>query len=535
MSDKSGTAARSAGSGKIKGSERKTRTEILHIGGMTCANCERTIERGLRKLGGVAEASVSYGRGTARVVFDDSIELADIKKTIQDMDYSVLSSEALPGAEERFDMRQLLGVICLVFAAYIFAQRPGAGIFNLFPQAEKGMGYGALFVVGLLTSVHCIAMCGGINISQCLDSHSSGDCGKKTCGAAYSSLRPSLLYNAGRVVSYTVAGGLVGALGAVVSFSGAARGLVQLAAGVFMVIIGVNMLGILSPLRRLTPRLPKFVTDRVERGKGGRGPLYVGLLNGLMPCGPLQAMQLYALYTGSVLQGALSMFVFSLGTVPLMFGLGAFSALLSKKFTARVMKIGASVVIIMGVVMFSNGMALSGLSGFAGLDGFDSPGVQPVAVSQGAAAEAFSSGAPGDVQLVNTPLGSRGYPSITVRAGTPVRWTISAAKGTINGCNNTIIIPAFNLEKRLSVGDNVIEFTPAKSGVYRYSCWMGMIRGKITVVDGDLPAGTGESPTSLAPSGLLGVVSAAEANEPGIGGDFDDDEPQDSGGCLCCF
>lgn len=87
----------------------------------------------------------------------------------------------------------------------------------------------------------------------------------------------------------------------------------------------------------------------------------MGMLNGLMPCGPLQAMQLYALSTGSFAQGALSMFVFSLGTVPLMFGLGALSSFLSARFTGVMLKASGAMVIFLGVVMLNNGLSLYGL------------------------------------------------------------------------------------------------------------------------------------------------------------------------------
>ena len=74
--------------------------------------------------------------------------------------------------------------------------------------------------------------------------------------------------------------------------------------------------------------------------------------------------------------------------------------------------------------------------------------------------------------------------TITVQAGIPVRWTIHAEPGTLNGCNNRIIIPEYGrMQKKLELGDNVIEFTPARSGAFLYTCWMGMIRGRITVVD----------------------------------------------------
>jgi sulfite exporter TauE/SafE len=322
-----------------------------------------------------------------------------------------------------------------------------------------------LFLIGILTSFHCVAMCGGINLSQCLPQSGAGPA------------RSAFLYNLGRVTSYTVIGGLVGALGGVITFSGELRGIVQLIAGVFMVIMGVNMLGIFPALRKLQPRLPAALTARVNREKGqSNSPLVVGLLNGLMPCGPLQAMQLYALSTGSPLAGAASMFLFSLGTVPLMFGLGALSSLLSRKFARKVMTAGAVLVTVLGLTMFSQGAGLSGWSP-AGLSGL----ISGATVTSEAAAP---DGAIVDgVQIVNSTLAAGGYPKITVRAGVPVKWTIDAPKGTINGCNNRMQIPEYGIEHQFKTGENVIEFTPATTGRFPYSCWMGMIRSSITVIN----------------------------------------------------
>ncbi|MBP5623054.1 MAG: sulfite exporter TauE/SafE family protein, partial [Thermoguttaceae bacterium] len=70
-------------------------------------------------------------------------------------------------------------------------------------------------------------------------------------------------------------------------------------------------------------------TASTRASSSRRSSLVIGLLNGLMPCSPLQSMQIYALSTGSIIRGALSMLLFSLGTVPLMLGLGVFSGKLN--------------------------------------------------------------------------------------------------------------------------------------------------------------------------------------------------------------
>jgi plastocyanin domain-containing protein len=250
-----------------------------------------------------------------------------------------------------------------------------------------------------------------------------------------------------------------------------------------MVIMGINMLGIFPWLHKITPRMPKFISRGVNSQKRkSNSPLIVGLLNGLMPCGPLQAMQIYALSTGSAVSGALSMLAFSLGTVPLMFGLGALTAALGKKFTRNVMTAGAALVVLLGLSMFTQGWALSGFS----LGSVPSLAATKEEVSKPAIANG--------VQTINSTLQSGRYPAITVSAGVPVKWVIEAPQGSINGCNNRMIIPEYKIEHQFKTGENIIEFTPTKSGKFSYSCWMGMIRSSITVVDdGSAPAGDAQS------------------------------------------
>lgn len=255
----------------------------LHIGGMTCINCQNKIEAGLGSLPGVEDVSVSYQSGTARLSYDAGrVSYAQIEQTIRSLGYEVLSRE------ERPDIVRSASILAIIIALYVLLQR--FGVLNLLVPsqlADSGMGYGALFIVGLLTSVHCVAMCGGIGLSQCLP-------GEETKGGAV--FLPSLLYNLGRVASYTAVGFLLGLLGMAVGGNGSGipvllQGILKLFAGVVMVIMGINMLGVFPWLRRLTLSMPKSITRAVnaERVKTRR-PFVVGLLNGLMPCGPLQSM-----------------------------------------------------------------------------------------------------------------------------------------------------------------------------------------------------------------------------------------------------
>jgi len=189
-----------------------------------------------------------------------------------------------------------------------------------------------------------------------------------------------------------------------------------------------------------------------------------------MPCGPLQAMQIYALGTGSFLAGAGSMLFFSLGTVPLMFGFGAISSFLSGKFTHRMMKVSAVLVMILGVIMLSRGFNLSGFN-FVNNITYAASNSSNIAKVEGA------------VQTVTTKLESGRYTPFIVQKGIPVKWTIQASANDINGCNETITVPKYGISKKLIPGDNLIEFIPDEDGNIPYTCWMGMISSNINVVD----------------------------------------------------
>jgi sulfite exporter TauE/SafE len=322
-----------------------------------------------------------------------------------------------------------------------------------------------LFVVGMLTSVHCVAMCGGIALSQSVGAGIAGAEGNRK------KLMPGFLYNGGRVVSYTIVGGIVGALGAAFSFSPVLKGIIAAAAGLFMILLGLKMLGLLSGLpRRIIPAPLGRAVGRFSSALGKRGPFAVGVLNGLMPCGPLQTMQLYALGTGGFVAGALSMFIFSIGTVPLMLAFSFAAAFIPKKLVPAMVKASAVLVMFLGLMTLGRAAALSGIA-------------IPETPSLGTAGGFVKATVLDGAQTVLTDFGSSGYyMPFAVQAGIPVKWTIRVAAEGLNGCNNPITIPSYGIRKTLVPGDNLIEFTPNKEGVIVYTCWMGMISSRIMVV-----------------------------------------------------
>lgn len=369
-------------------------------------------------------------------------------------------------------------VLAAIGAALLVAHALGlTGVFLAFPTVGSATTYPALFAVGLFTSLHCVAMCGGLNLSQSLASPDQESAFPKETPSlqtsrrhtALQTLRPNALYNLGRLISYSAIGGVLGLLGSAFALSAQTRAVIGVAAGAFMVAMGLTLMGILRPgvLSRLLPSGAVRGIARATASLRQRGPFLLGLVNGLMPCGPLQAMQVYAVTTGSAAAGALSLFAFCLGTVPLMFVAGSVISALKARWRRGLMRVGGAMLVVFGLVATSNGASLLGIGTFG-------------ALQHGSDAVVAAAGADG-VQRATVEVDYGSFQDVRLKAGVPAELTFHVPEGKLIGCNSSLSIPAFDIHADLSTGDTVVSFTPTQAGTYPYACWMGMIKATITV------------------------------------------------------
>jgi len=465
--------------------------EKIKIFEMTCTSCENRVEKAVRQLEGVIYAKASYSGQYMEIEYDDDLcGMNNIKDAVKNAGYSTEGSKDC----------KFMGILIIAVGVVLLGLKTGG--FDMEAKLTNA-SYAVLFIVGVLTSLHCVGMCGGIMLSQSLSKKSKN---------RFEAIQPALLYNIGRVISYTILGGLIGALGSVFTLSIAAKAAVQIFAGAFMIIMGLNMAGF-SAFRKFQIKLPQFACK--AKSKSG-SPLIVGLLNGLMPCGPLQTMQLFALGTGSAAKGALAMFVFSIGTVPLMLTFGALSGLLSKGYTKKILKFSGVLIIVLGLIMGNRGLALAGINinpitAFASNSaGSSNPYVAKATLQDG-------------IQIINMTADNNGYApnAFYVQKGIPVRWIIDGKE--LNSCNNAIVARGLNLERKIKKGENIIEFTPGDKDI-NFSCWMGMISGVIKVVDNLDSVDTSKAdpslpPQSTGPSCCAVPIEEDEPSRPGIYGD----------------
>ena len=343
------------------------------ISGMTCEHCEKRVREALEAVPGVASASVDLGSGLATVSFSSPVDDAALLAAVESAGYGAAPAAASAHARRLSAFVGFLAVLAGVIAVgWALRHAFSIDLLAFIPELDASATLGALFVAGLLTSLHCAGMCGAMALGGTLGAR-SGNLTRSLRGddltrSSRSGWFAALAYNAARVASYAVVGAIVGAAGAVLSPGPAFRGAVQVVAGCAMLLLAARMLGLLSfhlPKLAFVPRVPS-ATLRHSTLRAA----VLGLATGLMPCGPLQAMQLWALGSGSAVRGALGMAVFGLGTAPLLFAFGAVASSLAKR-RALLSRIAAALLVALAAGMVLRGLRAWGIDPAPGVAAWD--------------------------------------------------------------------------------------------------------------------------------------------------------------------
>lgn len=418
----------------------------IKIDGIHCVNCENTIKYAL--LSDKKVKRVSFDGFIASITCEDNTKEESFINVINDLGYYTCKeyiSNDISNLKDNIRAKEFILIFLSVIILFIVIYKIfGYNVFNMIPTIDNNVTYGMLFITGLLTSVHCISMCGSINLVATINKENKR------------SIKRPLLYNCGRIISYTVIGGIVGFVGKVISFNNIIIGIVIIIASVIMLLMSLTMLNVI-----------KFRFSFIKYKFNNRSPFIIGLLNGLIPCGPLQAMQVYALSTGSVLKGALSMMLFGLGTVPLMLFTGIIFSSVKGKTKILINKIASVLILILSLVMLNRGLLSLNIDLFKNNNYKD---YVKTSIKDG-------------YQDIEFDLDYDNYKDIIVQKDIPVRIIINVSKDKLTGCNNEIVINEYHIKKKLEVGKNIIEFTPNEVKTISYTCWMDMIKNNIKVID----------------------------------------------------
>ncbi len=222
---------------------------------------------------------------------------------------------------------------------------------------EHTLGFFSIFLIGLFSSFgHCIGMCGGFVMTYSLKIHTAG-----TPSSFWQRFYPHLLYNSGRILTYTFLGFFFGLLGEtlkVILQVAHFQGTLEMVAGSIMVLMGLD-LGGWFPLSKggYLPGFHWFISgiQRLIQRVNRRNTFQLGLALGFIPCGLVYAAGASAAASGSAIKGALLMLTFGLGTIPALILVALSTQWFSTTLRQRFLKVATVLVIILGLFTIYRG------------------------------------------------------------------------------------------------------------------------------------------------------------------------------------
>ncbi len=432
------------------------------IRGMHCASCEILIGESLKDLPGVSQVKVDQKRGEAEIYYRDGQPSdKDIRRKVQDAGYDVGQKDKLPWLSTNArDYRELIDAGLILFAIYFIAK--WLNLFNLDVGGSENSGVIVALFVGLVAGVStCMALVGGLVLSL-----SARHAELHPEATSLQKFRPHLYFNLGRILGFAALGGVIGYLGSAFRPSTNLLGFLTMVIGGVMIFFGLKLVEIFPVLKDKSITLPAgiariFGLHKDVKEYSPKSSVMLGALTFFLPCGFTQAMQLFAVSTGSFWSGFAIMGLFAIGTAPGLLGIGGLTSIFKGR-KARIFFMTAGLaVIILGWTNIVNGSRLLNF------------GSTPVA-------EVVSTSEVQEVRM--TQLGNGYSPNVfTVVKGKTVRWIIDSKVSY--SCAASIVMPKYGISRTLSPGENIIEFTPTEVGEIPFSCSMGMYRGKFIVTD----------------------------------------------------
>lgn len=324
-------------------------TYKFHVSGTHCASCKILVEDILNEQEFIQNARVDLKREVVEIETDSDLDpekLAEILTEKLKVNGYTLSIEKAAVEKQGDDV--------------IWKALPiGLGILMLFFLLQKSgvlnLGIGGQttpvtsFLIGLIASVSsCLALVGGLVLS--LSAKISQD--------DISDTKTFLLFHAGRIISFAILGGVLGAMGNAIGINFTLTAILGLLAALAMLLLGLNLVGVFTRNKIALPSGLFNFLRKIEHKTFT--PLILGFATFFLPCGFTQSMQLSALGSGSFGSGMLLMLAFALGTLPMLLLLSFGSASFAHGKYAPLFFKSAGVVVI-GLGLFALLANLAGL------------------------------------------------------------------------------------------------------------------------------------------------------------------------------
>lgn len=444
---------------------------------MHCAACELLIEQSLSKVPGVisTKASLADRKVIIKSQKGKSLTLADYNIELKKLGYLLTSQ---PVGQIVWDQNMFLkaGLVLAILAIItLLAKLKG---FHAFTSVSETSSLFAFFIFGLAAGLSsCAALVGGFLLSLSKQWNSAYGGNSLTQRSV-----PFVMFNVGRLASYALLGGLLGAIGGIIQFSIGFTAFFILIVSIFMVIIGLQMLGV-AWANRIRFQLPISVAKSISSTKNFNGkymPFLAGASTFFLPCGFTLLAQTIALTTGSFITSSIIMFVFALGTLPSL-GVISFSSMKFQthpSFAGAFNLIAGILIVVFGLYNINSQLVVLGMPNLTTLTSrtFNIKGASPAGqTADGLGSEIVTLQGKSHQNVHMKAKELDYYPSsLTLQSGIPT--TLYIKNDHVVGCAQAMSLRGlYNDIVLLNQPTAKVTFTP-KKGTYYISCSMGMVR-----------------------------------------------------------
>lgn len=333
------------------------------------------------------------------------------------------------------------------------------------------MDLGLIFITGLTTGgLTCLAVQGGLLMTALAQGKSIDD---KSLTLRDSAL-PVSAFLIAKLIAYAIFGLLLGALGSAFRITPTIQGIMQVLAGLLMIVTAFALLDVHPIFRYFQITPPKFITKRIRtqaKSDALFAPAILGALTVFIPCGTTQAMMILAMSSASPLAGMAIMVAFILGTVPIFFILGFGATQLRGRMQSAFAVVTATLVLILGLLAFDSGLVL--------LDSPVTPSRIVLALANPDPPAASANVVDGRQEFYVT-ADYYGYsPNVLLaQKGMPIR--LNMITEDARGCELAFTIPSLGIGLMLPMtGTTPIDIPATDVNEIRFACSMGMYTGVI--------------------------------------------------------
>lgn len=339
-------------------SKKNLQWKEYSIEGMHCPSCELLMEKQFKKLEGVEKVEAD---STKRIVkagyIGNAPTTVQINELINKYNYNAIEdgSFAVAGKTNLQDL--LLPFLLAIIFLIIFLQVEKLSG-SLAAASSNSGGLLQPLMFGLAASISsCAALIGGLILSLTKDWNNSQGRRKPL---------PLLQFNIGRLASFIILGGFLGAAGGLFRLSIEFTAVIVIAISLLMVFLGAQMLNVIPALNKFQIKTPKAISRKVVNGSESSfpfSPLLVGIGTFFLPCAFTLITQTDALKSGSFLSGATIMGAFALGTLPVLtfIGVTAKQFSLNPKYSNLFLRTAGIVVVLFALYTINNQMNVLGL------------------------------------------------------------------------------------------------------------------------------------------------------------------------------